>query len=398
MSVVTGWDTHAGQAGLDLAASDQLSAACSRTSDSLVGAEHVVRLSAARIRARLGAWASAAQAWKVWSAPDIHVSALSGPGNLVVRIDRPVTPAEHADWLVSGAAVLVVEGRFATLTVGGAVYRLAGNPEAQWLAAFAAFLDCACVPQDALCWAWGWRSAAHAAHDWPTDLDCLPRVAGLPARAVDEVYAACPPALGLYPVVPDAQWVERLLEAGVKTIQLRIKNDDGSADPHFIEREIRRAVVAGKAHQARVFINDHWQLALEAGAYGVHLGQEDLQVADLGAIARAGLRLGLSTHGVYEMLLAWHYRPSYLAFGAVFPTRTKQLASDPQGLARLTRFVDLFAAHISTVAIGGIDLAVLPQVLATGVGSAAVVRAVTGAHDLGAALTALEQVFAERAL
>lgn len=375
-----------------------MSEGSSRAADSLVDAQAAVRLAAARIRAGLGEWPSAAQAWKIWSGPDINASAVSGPGNLVVRIDSPPTPAQQADWLARGAAVLVVGGGLATLTFGGAMYRLQGSPEPQWLGAFAAFLDCACLPQDALCWAWGWRSTHPALHDWPTDLACMPRVLGLPVRTDDNIYAACPSALGLYPVVPDAQWVERLLDAGVKTIQLRIKNDDGSADPHFIEREIRRAVVAGKAHQARVFINDHWQLALEAGAYGVHLGQEDLQIADLDAIARAGVRLGLSTHGVYEMLLAWHYRPSYLAFGAVFPTQTKQLASNPQGIARLTHFVDLFAAHVSTVAIGGIDLAVLPQVLATGVGSAAVVRAVTGARDLGAALAALERVFAPRSI
>jgi len=369
--------------------------------ESLVDAGPALRLAATRIRARLGAWAAPGQAWNIWSGAELKTSVVCGPGNLVVRIDTAVTVEQQASWLSSGAALLTVAYRQATLSVNGEIYRISGNPEPQWLAAFAAFLDCGCVPQDALCWAWGWRDGAHAEHDWPTDPDLMPQVLGLPALPAGHAYPDCPRELGLYPVVPDAQWVERLLAAGVKTIQLRLKHErqtDGDIGAQgVIEREIARAVAAGQAYQARVFINDHWQAALDAGAYGVHLGQEDLQVADLSAIARAGVRLGLSTHGVYEMLLAWHYRPSYLAFGAVFPTQTKQLASMPQGIARLGHFADLFAARVSTVAIGGIDLARLPQVLATGVGSAAVVRAVTAAADLDGALAALKQAFAQGA-
>ncbi len=132
-----------------------------------------------------------------------------------------------------------------------------------------------------------------------------------------------------------------------------------------------------------MFINDHWQLALEAGAYGVHLGQEDLHKADLAALAAAGVRLGLSTHGYYEILKALHFRPSYIALGAVFPTTTKVMPTAPQGLARLARYVRLLDGVVPLVAIGGIDQQVLPQVLATGVGCAAVVRAVTEAADPG---------------
>ncbi len=134
-------------------------------------------------------------------------------------------------------------------------------------------------------------------------------------------FPPCPDRLGLYPVVPTADWIERLLELGVRTIQLRSKSTDGA----LLDAEIARAVRAARAHDARLFINDHWRRAIDAGAYGVHLGQEDLQHADLEAIARAGLRLGLSTHGFHEMRVALHFRPSYLAMGAVFPTTTKQM-------------------------------------------------------------------------
>ncbi len=90
-----------------------------------------------------------------------------------------------------------------------------------------------------------------------------------------------------------------------------------------------------------MFINDHWREAIAAGAYGVHLGQEDVQTADLNAHRAAGVRLGLSTHGYYEMLRALHFRPSYLALGAIFPTTTKVMPTAPQGLARLARYVRL---------------------------------------------------------
>lgn len=366
---------------------------------SLVDAPPALQDYAAAIRARLGPWSALARPWRIISGPGWPGAAVAGDGDLIVRIDAHTAAAESAAWLAGGAALLLVEGADASLHCGGVHYRLTGRPASQWLAALAAFLECGFAPHDALCLAWGWRAAVAgepAGHDWPSDPAHMPRVVGLPEPAAGTpAYPPCPTELGLYPVVPNADWVERLLGLGVATVQLRIKAEpDG--DVNRLAREIRRAVAAGQAHGARVFINDHWQLALEAGAYGVHLGQEDLQLADLEALARAGVRLGLSTHGFYEMLVAWHFRPSYLAFGAVFPTRTKHLATDPQGLARLARFTGLFAGHVSTVAIGGIDLALLPQVLATGVGSAAVVSAVTGAADPAAAVAAFQQAFQGR--
>jgi thiamine-phosphate pyrophosphorylase len=190
-------------------------------------------------------------------------------------------------------------------------------------------------------------------------------------------------------VLPTAEWVERVVGYGVKTVQLRRK----TAEPAELAQEIARCVAAGRKHDAQVFINDHWQAALEAGAYGVHLGQEDLHLADLGNLAAAGVRLGLSTHGYYEMLIALHFRPSYIALGAVFPTTTKVMPTAPQGLRRLARYVRLLDDVVPLVAIGGIDQQVLPQVLATGVGCAAVVRAVTEAADPAVAVSAMLQGF-----
>jgi thiamine-phosphate pyrophosphorylase len=187
-------------------------------------------------------------------------------------------------------------------------------------------------------------------------------------------FATCPKALGLYAVLPDAAWVARMARAGVPTVQLRFKSDDVRA----VEHEVKAAVQAVRGTDALLFINDHWQAAINAGAYGVHLGQEDMDVANLGAIRSAGLRLGLSSHGYAEMLRADALSPSYIAMGAVFPTTLKRMVTAPQGPGRLRAYARLMRDY-PLVAIGGIDGDRLPQVLGSGVGSVAVVRAITAA-------------------
>jgi len=186
--------------------------------------------------------------------------------------------------------------------------------------------------------------------------------------------------LGLYPVVETVEWIERLLEFGVRTIQLRIKNrqeDD-------VEQQIIDAIALGKRYNARLFINDYWRLAIKHQAYGVHLGQEDLDIADLDAIHAAGLRLGLSTHDDAELDRALAVKPSYIALGHIYPTQTKDMPSSPQGVIELTRHIQRLKG-IPTVAIGGISIDRVPEVLATGVGSIAVVSAITKADDWKAA-------------
>lgn len=185
--------------------------------------------------------------------------------------------------------------------------------------------------------------------------------------------------IGFYPVVPTSAWVERLLGWGVRTIQLRIKAADHT--PAEIEREVNAAVQAGrKVPGAQVFINDHWQPALAAGAYGVHLGQEDLDIADTAALRQAGVRLGLSTHTPTELARAHAVQPSYLAIGPIYPTTLKVMPYEPVGLERLKLWAPQ-AAPYPVVAIGGISLALLPGVMACGVDGVAVVSAVTLAPD-----------------
>ncbi|MBS0850039.1 thiamine phosphate synthase [Citrobacter sp. JGM124] len=186
--------------------------------------------------------------------------------------------------------------------------------------------------------------------------------------------------LGLYPVVDTVEWIERLLDAGVRTIQLRIK-DKSDLD---VESQVVAAITLGQRYNARLFINDYWRLAIKHRAYGVHLGQDDLDIADLSAISAAGLRLGISTHDNMEMDRALSVKPSYIALGHVFPTQTKQMPSSPQGLTKLAQHIQTLGDYPS-VAIGGITLERASAVLATGVGGIAVVSAITQAADWRAA-------------
>ncbi len=189
-------------------------------------------------------------------------------------------------------------------------------------------------------------------------------------------FPSVPLKLGLYPVVDSVEWIARLLEAGVRTIQLRIK-DQAETD---VEQDVIAAIRLGRQYQARLFINDYWRLAIKHQAYGVHLGQKDLETTDLAAIRHAGLRLGVSTHDDMEIDVALAARPSYIALGHVFPTQTKQMPSTPQGLEQLARHIQRLGDY-PTVAIGGISMARAASVLATGVGSIAVVSAITQAAD-----------------
>ncbi|WP_018694311.1 thiamine phosphate synthase [Algicola sagamiensis] len=193
--------------------------------------------------------------------------------------------------------------------------------------------------------------------------------------------------LGFYPVVDSVEWVEKLLDLGVETIQLRIKNESGLA----LRDKLDKAIQLAKKLSAQLFINDHWELAVELGAYGVHLGQEDLETADLLAIQKAGLRLGVSSHGYFEICTAMQCRPSYIAFGAIYPTTTKDMSGKIQGLEKLKRYVALIQ-DIPHVAIGGIDRKRAPEVLETGVKSLAVVRAVTESKNLEADVEAFQKM------
>jgi len=236
---------------------------------------------------------------------------------------------------------------------------------------------------DAECLALAWRAQTlRLSHFDATLWPDAPEDFGMrafPPSARDDAFPPCPERLGLYAVLPDAAWVGRMARAGVPTVQLRFKSDDAEA----IEREVQSAVDAVQGTGALLFINDHWQVAIAAGAYGVHLGQEDLDALSdesLAQLRASGVRLGVSTHGYAEMVRADKVSPSYIAMGAVYPTTLKKMATAPQGVARLGAYARLLRGY-PQVGIGGIDAVRLPEVLATGVGSVAVVRALVAAED-----------------
>jgi thiamine-phosphate pyrophosphorylase len=248
------------------------------------------------------------------------------------------------------------------------------------------------IDADAQCVALAWQARSQRTGGFdPT---------GWPDEAVDfgmrawpraDAFATCPKQLGLYAVLPDAAWVARMAQAGVPTVQLRFKSEDRTA----VEREIKAAVQAVRGTGSLLFINDHWQLAIDAGAYGVHLGQEDMEVAGLQAIRRAGLRLGLSSHGYAEMLRADAVSPSYIAIGAVYATTLKRMVTPPQGAGRLQAYARLMRDY-PLVAIGGIDESRMDEVLASGVGSVAVVRALVAAEQPEAVVKKFKQQIEER--
>ena len=184
------------------------------------------------------------------------------------------------------------------------------------------------------------------------------------------------PALGVYAVVDSAEWVRRVLAAGIRTVQLRIKDPNEPA----LEAQIRESIALANATPgAQLFINDHWALALRLGAYGVHLGQEDLDTVDLDALRQAGVRLGLSTHSYWEVARAWALRPSYIACGPIFATQSKDMPWIPQGLDNLRYWAGLLPVPV--VGIAGIDVRNIAEVAAQDVASAAVITAITLATD-----------------
>lgn len=178
--------------------------------------------------------------------------------------------------------------------------------------------------------------------------------------------------LGLYPVVDQVAWLERLLPLGITTIQLRIK----SMPEDQLSAQIQRAVAISNQYRCRLFINDHWQLAIKHKAYGVHLGQEDLSKADLRAIHNAGLRLGISTHCHYEVARAHQYNPSYIAIGPIYQTTSKDMPWRPQGAAALRYWRECLDYPL--VAIGGINAERLCEVLEAGADGIAMISAITG--------------------
>jgi thiamine-phosphate pyrophosphorylase len=175
-----------------------------------------------------------------------------------------------------------------------------------------------------------------------------------------------------YPIFGGAAWLERALPLGVKLVQLRIK--DAGSDR--LRAEIRAGLALARRHGAILVVNDHWQIAIEEGADWLHLGQGDLDTADLPAIRRAGMRLGISTHDHAELERALALAPDYVALGPVWPTILKEMPWAPQGLDRLAEWKRRVGAT-PLCAIGGLSVERAPQALAAGADLVAAVTDIT---------------------
>ena len=190
---------------------------------------------------------------------------------------------------------------------------------------------------------------------------------------------------GIYPIVDSARWVRRLGEAGVRTAQLRIKNCAAAT----LRREIAEASEQARRRDMRLLINDHWEEAIEQGAWGAHLGQEDAMGVDWRRLADSGLRLGLSTHSWWEIARALALNPSYIAFGPVFHTDSKAMRFPPLGLEQLRQWCRMTRGRCMRVAVGGIDAGNIKSVMDCGVDGAAMIGAVARAADWRRALDEL---------
>lgn len=180
----------------------------------------------------------------------------------------------------------------------------------------------------------------------------------------------------VYPIVDGAAWMVRLLPLGISLVQLRIKD----RPPEAVRAEVRMARALCRAAGAQLVVNDHWEIALAEGCDFVHLGQGDLAGADLGALRRAGVRLGISTHDETELERALAARPDYVALGPIYPTLLKVMPWQPQGLERITEWKRR-VGDTPLVAIGGITLERLAGIFAAGADVAAVVTDIVRNED-----------------
>lgn len=171
-----------------------------------------------------------------------------------------------------------------------------------------------------------------------------------------------------YLIVDRTDWIERLLPHGLRLVQLRIKDEADAV----VRAEIRRAQALCTRQGAVLVVNDYWKIALDEGCTYVHLGQEDLEDADVAAIRKAGCRLGVSTHDHDELDRALSVQPDYVALGPVFPTILKAMKWQPQGVDRVAEWKRKVGAT-PLVAIGGLTPERARAVLDAGADSAAVV-------------------------
>ncbi len=185
-----------------------------------------------------------------------------------------------------------------------------------------------------------------------------------------------------YLIIDDVKWLPRFLPLGLKLVQLRIK--DKPEDE--LRAQIAEAQTACAKAGCQLIVNDYWQLALELGCDYVHLGQEDLDDADVTAIREGGMRLGVSTHDDQELDRALALTPDYVALGPVYHTILKAMHWAPQGVEKVTGWKEK-VGDVPLVAIGGLNIERAPGVFEAGADSISVVTDVLLAESPEARLS-----------
>jgi thiamine-phosphate pyrophosphorylase len=174
---------------------------------------------------------------------------------------------------------------------------------------------------------------------------------------------------------PLIQTVEMALKGGVDILQLR----DYSLKDSDLLKMAQQFKALTEKFNALFIVNNRPDIAALSDADGVHLGQEDMSVADARKILGEGKIIGVSTHAPYQACLALAHGADYIGVGPVYATPTK--AGRPAVTAEYVREVAAMKPPIPFFAIGGIDLSNIQEVLDAGARRIAVVRAIANAAD-----------------
>ena len=179
-----------------------------------------------------------------------------------------------------------------------------------------------------------------------------------------------------YPIFDHYQWLQRLVPLGIKLVQLRVKD----TDDEDLRQQISLSKTLCEKHQCQLIINDYWQHAIDLGCDYIHLGQEDLDDADITAIKQAGIQIGISTHSEEELDRALSLSPDYIALGPIYPTILKKMPWQPQGLEKIGQWKTAIG-KTPLVGIGGLSLDRAPGVIAAGADIVSVVTDITLNQD-----------------
>ena len=169
----------------------------------------------------------------------------------------------------------------------------------------------------------------------------------------------------LYAIVDSENELNRMVELSVPIIQFRAKSG----------QKLKKLPNC----QSKIIINDSLEEAERLGAWGAHLGQEDLQRYDESVLLNRKVKLGISTHSDEEYQRALIYKPEYLGFGPIFKTSSKDITIEPHGVNKLAEYVS--RSSIPVVAIGGINFENSKELLRTKIWSVAVIQALKDMKD-----------------